>query len=649
LSFLQMAEMEQSSFCLMITSPERSGKLHVAKGVLIDAETANHTGRDAAYRIIAWEDVTIQIAPVDPSKKDQINQPLMHVLMESLKIKDEITKSFEAPPVPPPRAARPEAGMPGAPGKRLVRLERVAGPKSRFQRPSLARMAVVALTTLVVVGSIMVLTLYYLSIHAETDLFDKLNKEVEKAAVPEEKLALLEKYLKSNPQTPHESDIKHQIEEISKSIEDRDFEQVQLQISSLPINEEYENKAITMYGDFLEKYPNSRYQKRINTAINDIKNLLDQYYYEELKQAARLDFGKRLQVYRQYLQRFPKGKYHQDVNVLIQEMGQQYLSYLKTEDEQCDKLRRWEPCIERYQTFISEYEGLPLAEAARNTITMMKDKQELLKLRAEREEAGNDYARAIRAYENYLQEHPNSTQRTTIDAELAELKKNLGTQRQWETVRSYALNESNGLFERIQKVDRYINEHHTGPYTSDAQELMRQLEMQRQQSLKRSKIEAKRQEELARQEREKERIAKQKAQVQQMRTDLEAQLSHQKRYRVNGDDTFTDLKTGQVWTLLDSFQELGGCLDYDAAEQYVQSLQTGGHQDWRLPKANELATIYKQRPFFPGSGADWYWTSERYTKGYHTVVDIVTAKPESVFNREQRDTSECGTVRAVRP
>jgi len=34
-----------------------------------------------------------------------------------------------------------------------------------------------------------------------------------------------------------------------------------------------------------------------------------------------------------------------------------------------------------------------------------------------------------------------------------------------------------------------------------------------------------------------------------------------------------------------------------------------------LPTASELAGIYKSKPFFPTSGAEWYWTSDVYAKG----------------------------------
>ena len=81
----------------------------------------------------------------------------------------------------------------------------------------------------------------------------------------------------------------------------------------------------------------------------------------------------------------------------------------------------------------------------------------------------------------------------------------------------------------------------------------------------------------------------------------------------------------------------------------MRGLKAGGFTDWRLPFVSELAEIYKAEPFFPGSSAPWYWTSEVFTKGYHKKGLIVTSTPESGFKRLQKDLNECGAVRAVRP
>ena len=88
-SFLQMAEMEASSCTLRITSNGRVGLLYLLEGKLLDAKTEALRNREAAYRIISWQNTEIEILPATEKTEDAIKQPLMHVLMQSLKIKDE--------------------------------------------------------------------------------------------------------------------------------------------------------------------------------------------------------------------------------------------------------------------------------------------------------------------------------------------------------------------------------------------------------------------------------------------------------------------------------------------------------------------------------------------------------------------------------
>ncbi|MCD6224853.1 MAG: DUF1566 domain-containing protein [Deltaproteobacteria bacterium] len=123
------------------------------------------------------------------------------------------------------------------------------------------------------------------------------------------------------------------------------------------------------------------------------------------------------------------------------------------------------------------------------------------------------------------------------------------------------------------------------------------------------------------------------------------------RFILNRNNTVKDKKTGLTWCVADSLLDTDDCLYYDSAIEYVNNLKTGGYNDWRLPTAAELAQIYKQQPFFPKDESEWYWTSKsysRYADGWSKVVDIVTSKNEEIGQKEQRDSRDCGSVRAVR-
>ena len=124
-----------------------------------------------------------------------------------------------------------------------------------------------------------------------------------------------------------------------------------------------------------------------------------------------------------------------------------------------------------------------------------------------------------------------------------------------------------------------------------------------------------------------------------------------KRFIIYKNGTVKDKNTGMIWCIADSFLDTGDCLDYESAIKYVKNLKTGGYKNWRLPTANELADLYKQKPFFPQDDSEWYWTSKsysRYADGWSKIVDVITSKNQLTWKKEERDSMDCGSVRAIR-
>jgi CheY-like chemotaxis protein len=94
-SFLQLIEMEQNT-CLMEVKAAQGeqGLLYFNKGVLFDAVFGKETGDHAVYSMLALDDVKISFRSLPPKKlKKKIDTPLMKLLMEGIRRKDEMTPS----------------------------------------------------------------------------------------------------------------------------------------------------------------------------------------------------------------------------------------------------------------------------------------------------------------------------------------------------------------------------------------------------------------------------------------------------------------------------------------------------------------------------------------------------------------------------
>ena len=101
-SFLQLLELDKKSCTLTIHFGSETGTIYFSQGDLIDAVSRNLTGLEAAFEIIGWDDVKIEIGNSCQINAREINEPLGYVLLEAARRKDEQHAVQSAPPQSPP-------------------------------------------------------------------------------------------------------------------------------------------------------------------------------------------------------------------------------------------------------------------------------------------------------------------------------------------------------------------------------------------------------------------------------------------------------------------------------------------------------------------------------------------------------------------
>ncbi len=99
-SFLQMVQVEGKTCTLTVKTADEIGYLYFLKGDLIDAEAGEIKHKEAAALIISWNDPVIEIEEDCQKKTNNINQSIMDILMEGMKLKDD-RKSREKESVGP--------------------------------------------------------------------------------------------------------------------------------------------------------------------------------------------------------------------------------------------------------------------------------------------------------------------------------------------------------------------------------------------------------------------------------------------------------------------------------------------------------------------------------------------------------------------
>jgi DNA-binding NtrC family response regulator len=88
-SFLQLIDIEGKVCTLTVRSHGNVGYLYFRDGELIAAEANGQKGEAAALNIISWNNSIIEISDKCQRNKREIERPLMQILMESARLKDE--------------------------------------------------------------------------------------------------------------------------------------------------------------------------------------------------------------------------------------------------------------------------------------------------------------------------------------------------------------------------------------------------------------------------------------------------------------------------------------------------------------------------------------------------------------------------------
>lgn len=780
-SFLQMSEMEGATYTLKVTSGSRTGHLYLSDGSLIAAQYGDYSGNEAAYRIIGWDKAAIQIQAAEPDRDREIHDPLMHVMMESLKIKDEtgaesepsappsvpepepemelelemepepepaVEPALEPPPelelemepgpeierkpesasapdpemetgsgpptgkkgpppekdasnrsqeptpetsgieyvpeldamiIPPPEPASepppvsaseeiPEPASEPAPGpvpkpppepaSKAAAVESKAslGFKKAEDRSMSTQRQMKRQTKLLIVLAVVIV--FALGVTFGGRLFHRkqvarrYEQLMEELAVTKEldgRVVLLMQYLSKHPKDVHRKELEKRLGDIDAEIEKRDYQKTVSDVERLPVDENYEKKALSLYTAFLTKQPQSRYAEPIKEAIGGIRQLMATAYYQKLQENTPTDYLERQAAYTEYLERFPEGAEREKVEERMRELAAEVHEAIADRVDSCDAAQRWDDCIADCDRFLSVFSKGPAVDKVKRLRSVLEDKKAVKELTARAARVADDFEKAKRIYTDYLAQHPDTSQQETIVERIASLNGDLAGRTAWKKTAAYAANTANDIFKRIQRLERYMESHSSGPYIKAANQLRTTLEPELQAAVRAQRAQEKRRQERARQ---KAAQARREAEARRVRR-LYRQVTDQirpvsSRFVAHADGTVTDRVTGLTWCLLDSHLMLGKCISYRDAKDYVNGLKTGGHSDWRLPTAGELAALYKSSPFFPATGASWYWSSESFARGYHRVVDVVTSAPETVFTRSQKSEDSCGTVRAVR-
>ena len=590
-SFLQMVQMEKTTCTLKVVSGKKEGLLYILNGDLISAETQDLQNMDAACAIISWDDTVIEIDNSCAKTENEINQPLMHVLMEGLKLKDE--KKAEEPddgiertvpsdmPAPAPEgdeeqeeqeeAEQEDAAEPA--GRDLTEeseeFELHVAPKKEGGLPK-----VPILIGVVIIAAAVA---YFAFFSTETQSIDQVYQDtlakVDLTDDTDKQIRLLTEFIDTaGDESEWAQAARVKITELKTMQANAAYLEVSSQADALVGAKEYA-QAAALYRKHLQGYPGGPNANEIKATISKLADLAEKTDYAAVKAATASGSINRIDAYRRYLQHHPQGQQVEEVKKRITAMEGEYFAFTEKQIAKSAMMEEWEKCTRQVEKYSQIYPDSPKTEKLKKFLPLFeKNRLEFIDYEVavkKAQAAGTDYAQAHNILSDYLQSFPNTHLASKVEEQIARYKK---------------MDEETKINVR----------------TASLEKLLAQSEG---------------------------------------------------RFTTNGNGTFTDKRTRLMWSTLDSKSVLDSCLNYESAATYVKSMNTGGHGDWRLPTPDELKTLFKVKPYFPASPATWLWTSQilrKYEGEWLIDVTVVTADDSPSPNKMVKDSRVCGNVRAVR-
>lgn len=667
-SFLQMSEMEKTSCALKVKTSELEGRLFMTKGALIAAEAGELTGKDAVYEILGWDSPVIEIEDADPTRKKEISTPLMSLLMEGLRRKDEKSGEIDKSKISAKKAKSISIVSSAERIKDISKTKTETASEARDGTPVssetpdtiktmatqgritdagkiLKRKRIIA-NTIKVAAGLAILVAFAVTWQfivkpwlAKRD-YTKTLAQVQQTRNLENRLNLVNDYLASHPDSQYAAELGQIRSETLEDIKTRDFKETLEKAEKLPIDDTYQSKAEALYNIFLKKYPESEYTEEINKRIAEIPSIIDDADFRALSNIPEKEYSKRLSAYQQYLKTHPDGMNAPKAKAMITQLGENIYQHIKIKKSTCDKQQDWQPCMQLCQYFTSNFQQHDRVDDVRQLQQAMEEQRDLASLTEQAGEEGELSDAARRLYQQYLDDNPGASIRPTLEERIARIDEKNRQESTWQNILAYAKNSNNTIFNRTNRMEAYISSNPPPQYLEEARRVLALLETKKQEELAR----------IARQKALEEEKQEQQAAIERQKQTIRDRMKQSDgRYVENAPDTITDTKTGLTWCMLDSFETSKSCMDYKAAQQYVSGLETGGFDDWRMPDPSELMVIHNDNTAFPAEGAEWYWTVEVFSAAWQKKAHIVKRMPGGAWIKSEMPVESCGTVRAVRP
>lgn len=582
--------------------------------------------------------------------------------------------------------------------RRKVKVKKRRKPLSRGARYGMMAAAALLLLAIGFVG------MQYFQEMRVKSAYETAVRKAESQTNLEGREIILANFVAAHGETEYGQLARRRIREIQSEMDRRDYEAA-AERAEAALAEGSLEAARDAYAGYLEQHPRGARVSEARKTMAEVIARIEDREFAALQSMDGQDYEDRMAAYESFLEAHPDSRHAASVRERVVGMLDQYQKNLERDLEACDASGDWAKCIALCDAFIRRFEGTEQAEAVRGLRkgfeNRSRNQADLADMRRRAAEKGDDHEAARLIYLEYLEANPElpSALKRLIVAEIKtldrEIEARIAAEEAWDAARAFSLDDRADLTERIRRMTAF-RDRHPDLHADEATEILERLRSEKAIADERERAE--------REDREWREVVSQAGRTtlaldarigavrgflgkfpdtryQQNAARILTQLQRQKqaaeenrrrqqallaqrreeqariagvvarsggRLVDNGNGTLADRQTGLTWTMFDALTERRQCLDHPQAVQYVNTLTTGGHRDWRLPTLAELETLLGGPAAFPSPRSRWFWTSDVYWHGWNEMAQAMVARGGG-WAKEAVAVDQCGSALAVRP
>ncbi len=282
-----------------------------------------------------------------------------------------------------------------------------------------------------------------------------------------EKLKILYHYTNTHDARAYIAKAKNRIKEIQHRIDEETFREKMKDVQKALSNEEFE-KALALYDQLLERYPATEYIRKIQQGKRNVSRRIEDRDYDRLHNEISVNDEPdvKLAAFQQFIQTYPQSSHVNAVRKLIKEMRNEYYLFIVKQIALNEKKENWQQCAMYCDQFIKAY---PKDSRAQSLIEQRLDFKEkhryqriINNLKQKAAAMGDDLAAARQIFADYLKAYPDSVITKQVSQALAGLDKRILARKTKEIEKSILrdLEKTDGRF--VENSDGTIVDKRTG-------------------------------------------------------------------------------------------------------------------------------------------------------------------------------------------